>query len=160
MRWCRAFLFGLACVSLTACAPVLPFPLDVTKGRAVDVDPKTAFHIGVTTREEVLARLGEPDRDTTDRGHVFVYSWWHAYVGAVGMVPQLMSRRELVVQVGPYRLYYLVIKFDESERVVGAERGDVEGDVSSSEWVAHINFLDASYNVTPREPQPKAWVKL
>ena len=143
MRWGRTLLVGLACVSLAGCI-IIPFPVDKTKGRAVDVDPKTAFQTGVTTREEVLTRLGQPDHDTIDRGHVFVYSWWHAGWGFAAF----SGFNGNVGTGASYRIDYLAIKFDESDRIVDAERGD------TYTYFKPIKLFDASYYVFPLEPKP------
>ena len=154
VRWCRAFLFGLAYASLAGCI-IVPYPADISKGRAVDVDPKTAFQTGTTTREEVLARLGKPDHDTIGGGHVFVYSWWHASWG-LARVGGLGSGHGAAAS---YHINYLIIKFDESDRVVGAEQGETPDHYENREqggWGVWIKFLDGSYDVLPDEPKPKS----
>lgn len=107
-----ALLVALAAIGLAACI-IIPIPVDHTSGRAID--PKTAIEIGVTTREEIVARAGEPDAIWEDE-RIFAYNWEHAnWLFIVG-----------VAYVGGgagygYAHQMLLIQFDASGRVARAE---------------------------------------
>jgi hypothetical protein len=116
-RYCRGALLlaSLAAANLAACV-IIPIPVDHTRGRVVD--PKTAIEIGVTTREEIVSRVGEPDAVWEDE-RVLVYSWEHSnlllIVGAGGPGGAVVGAGYV------YRDRMLLIKFDDTDRVLRAE---------------------------------------
>jgi hypothetical protein len=115
MRWHHGTLLSLFVIGLAGCI-IVPIPVDHTKGRAVDVDPKIAIKIGVTTREEITARLGEPDA-VWERERIIAYSWEHANWFVMGVVYRLGDFAGYT-----YTAQMLLIQFDASGRVARAER--------------------------------------
>jgi hypothetical protein len=115
--------FGL--IGLAACV-VLPIPVDHTKGRVVD--PKIPIEIGVTTRDEIIARAGEPDAIWEDE-HVFAYNWEHAKLLWI----------VVLIRVGGESYSYndemLLIQFDASGRVARAERVERPEKMSYGEFL-------------------------
>ncbi|MDR3669665.1 MAG: hypothetical protein P4L36_02410 [Holophaga sp.] len=66
---------ALACLSPFGCAPPAA-PPTVERGRRIDRATLEGFRRGVTTREEVLALLGEPSTTVTDPGDGSVTCSW------------------------------------------------------------------------------------
>jgi len=108
-----ALLILLAAGSLCSCI-VLPIPHNHVNGRAVTADPLT-IKVGVTTQEDVLLRLGDPDAIWADE-RVFAYTWDHvtwavvvvivSYSGIFGAGGDLGASHEV-----------LLVQFDESSHV-------------------------------------------
>jgi hypothetical protein len=122
----EALLALLAVAGLPACIAI-PIPVDHTRGRAVDPQ-KTPIEIGVTTRDEIIARAGEPDALWEEK-RIIAYSWEHAnwaVVGAVsgGLGPALFFQGDFV----HHRM--LLIQFDNSDHVVRAEWVERPGEKS------------------------------
>ena len=155
MRWCRALLVSLAVADLTACV-IVPIPVNHTVGREVDVDPKMEFAIGVTRREDVIARYGEPNYDIHDdtrpaTGHLIAYSWLHQGLllagggvntpGIGGSGPFYVWKYKLTTN------QYLIIRFDGTDRLVWAERVERPGDYAGGP------FLEDLYN-SPMDAPP------
>jgi hypothetical protein len=110
----RALVIPIAVglIGLAACV-IVPIPVDHTKGRAVD--PKTAIEIGVTTRDEILARAGEPDA-IWEAERVFAYSWKHANWFVIVVVYRVGAGAGYT-----YTDQMLLIQFDDTSRVARAE---------------------------------------
>jgi hypothetical protein len=115
--------FGL--IGLAACIAV-PIPVDHTRGRAVG--PKTPIEIGITTREEIVARAGQPDAIWEDE-RVFAYSWEHAK--QLVIVVWLRGENEHYA----YDEEMLLIQFDAPGRVARAERVERPGSMSYGEFL-------------------------
>jgi hypothetical protein len=96
---------------LVACI-IIPVPVDHTRGRAVD---SKAIEVGVTTKDEIFARGGEPDAIWEDE-RIVVYSWEHANWLVVGAV---INTAGAAYQ---YSDQFLFVQFDETGRVARAER--------------------------------------
>jgi len=109
-------LFSSACI-------VIPTPEHRIQGRVPCDEEKTTFMVkNMTSKEEVLLNLGEPDL-VLNRERIFVYRWEMvaAYfaVGAYGGGA-----------VGPIqRTSFLIIEFDDKNRV---SRHEIRGSVFSS----------------------------
>jgi hypothetical protein len=141
-------LAALAVAGLTGCIAI-PIPVDHAEGRVVDPQ-KTPIEIGVTTRDEIIARVGKPDAvfedervlkelgvntDDPDRKiSVFVYTWQHANVLWLVAVANFVAGGHY-----SYSDDVLCIQFDASGRVaraVWAELPDTKSyGMFVSEWV-------------------------
>jgi hypothetical protein len=129
-RWYGAVVVSLAAACLTTCIAI-PIPVDHTQGRAIDPQ-KTAIEIGVTTRDEIVARAGEPDAVWEDE-RIVAYSWKHAnwllIVAAGGPGAAVAGAGYL------YGDQMLLIQFDTSGRVARAEQVERPSDKSYGEFL-------------------------
>jgi len=110
MHWCRSLLVSLSAAGLVACI-ILPVPVDHTRGRAVD--PKT-IAVGVTTKDEVFARVGEPDAIWEDE-RIVVYGWEHANWLFAALFPNDAGAAYR------YSDQLLFVQFDETGRAARAD---------------------------------------
>ena len=103
---------------------VVPVPQDHVNGRAVTADPLT-LKPNVTTEEEVLLRLGDPDSIWNDR--VFVYTWDHVHWAIFWAVGTEGGGTGGMSDVTPAH-QMLIVQFDETGHVKRAERTEVPPD--------------------------------
>ncbi|HVM79370.1 MAG TPA: hypothetical protein VMU06_10150 [Stellaceae bacterium] len=164
MRWYHALLVSLAAAGLTACV-IVPVPVNHTVGREVDVDPKKEFAIGVTTREDVAARFGEPNYDIHDDahpegGHLIAYSWLRQGLllaggglntpGIGGSGPFYIWKYKLTTN------QYLIIRFDGSDHLVWARRVEKPGDYAGEPFLRDLfsSPMDAPPSWTSPDTKP------
>lgn len=116
-------LFPLLLMLFSSACIVIPTPEHRIQGRVPCDEEKTAFLVkDMTSKEEVLLNLGEPDL-VLNHERIFVYRWEmvaaYLAVGAYGGGA-----------VGPIqRTSFLIIQFDDKNRV---SRHEVRGSVFSS----------------------------
>jgi outer membrane protein assembly factor BamE (lipoprotein component of BamABCDE complex) len=131
-------LFSSACI-------VIPTPEHRIQGRVPCDEEKTTFMVkNMTSKEEVLLNLGEPDL-VLNRERIFVYRWEMvaAYfaVGAYGGGA-----------VGPIqRTSFLIIEFDDKNRV---SRHEIRGSVFSSRTPPVETFKSPQHESTPSLRSP------
>ncbi|MFM1767991.1 MAG: hypothetical protein RJA22_520 [Verrucomicrobiota bacterium] len=109
--WRRGAAWGLAAGALVVLAGCLVIPVDYhTRGSRRNVTAATTnlWRVGVTTREEVLLTLGEPDFVSED-GRRFGHAW--SKVKAIVMGGYSGSE--------VWRYYRVETTFDASNRVAG-----------------------------------------
>jgi len=112
---------GLAIAALGGCV-ALPVPLgegQVTEGREVTPEQAAGIEIGVTTRETLLARLGEPQA-VWDERNILVYAWDRVQLRILWAVAGPTVAAAGLVDVPTH--YLLLIQLDEAGRVRRAER--------------------------------------
>jgi outer membrane protein assembly factor BamE (lipoprotein component of BamABCDE complex) len=127
-----ALSFAMVAI-VSGCIAVL-IPLGegyVDQGREVDADRAVSIQLGVTTRDEVLAQLGEPAVIWED-GRIFAYSW-HRVTWKVIIVVMYLGVGTKTVGTN----HMLLVEFDEGWRVRRAER------VERPERVTDGDFLKA-----------------
>ena len=110
---------------------VAPIPQDHVNGRAVNVDPLT-IKTGVTTEEDVLLRLGDPDAIWNER--LFVYSWDHVNWAILWMIGAETGGAAGTLDIPP-RHQMLLIQFDEGGHVLRTDRTEVPSDTNLQEFL-------------------------
>ena len=87
---------------------------------AIEAKQTDFVHVGITSKEEVLLQLGEPDA-VFDHETIFVYRWRRKRgVGLVGLVPFFPARYTPVGSM--HDTHLLRIEFDEHDVVARSER--------------------------------------
>jgi outer membrane protein assembly factor BamE (lipoprotein component of BamABCDE complex) len=124
-----ALLALLAASGLCSCLAV-PIPQDHVYGRVANTDPLT-IKTGVTTQEDILLRLGDPDVVVADE-RVFVYEWEHVKWGVLWIVPVPNGTGGLI-EVPTHEM--LLIQFDQSGRVQRADHTVRPRDVEFGEFL-------------------------
>jgi hypothetical protein len=127
-RPCLRDILPLALIPLilTGCI-VIPIPIGegyVSKGQEVAGPGMMSLQAGVTTRQDVLARLGEP-RLVWDEERIVVYDW-----DRVNMLLfwAMTGGANALTEVSTHHL--LLIQFDAAGVVLRAERTTRPGDAS------------------------------
>lgn len=128
---CAVRLVLATVVVLLASCIVIPVPEYGAAGSRGNITKETAdrFQVGVTTKEDVMLQLGEPDYATEDGrriGYAWtrVKGWWFVgayYTGAAGEVT---------------RSYLLRLTFDDENRLAGSDLLKQWGDGVSPARVA------------------------
>lgn len=131
-RWRGALLGTIIAIGLACCVPI---PRDHVEGREVDPNAVTLIKIGFTTRQEVLAQLGEPTTILEDE-HVLAYSWdrvnWTVYWVLVGPTPSTATYYWWDIRSHEM----LLVQIDEADRVKRAERVERPESVSYSQFLS------------------------
>lgn len=112
---------GLAASLLAGCIAV-PVPLGeghVTEGREVTRDRSAAVAIAGTSRDVLLARLGEPQAVWEER-RILVYAWDRVHLAVLLLLAGPLTAAAALVDVPTHHL--LLIEFDEAGVVRRAER--------------------------------------
>ncbi|MDP3420531.1 MAG: hypothetical protein Q8R61_08150 [Thiobacillus sp.] len=115
-------LLLLAAITLYLYGCVIPIPTPENKvlaGTPVTEEQLAFIQLGETTKENVLARLGEPQIVWED-AHIFVYEWevrhgvllWAVGAGYSGAFGAIDLRER----------YVLIIQFDDTDRLQRFER--------------------------------------
>ncbi len=95
-RWIPGIVIMAGLVAVAGCL-VVPIPVNYhAAGSRTNVSPATevALEIGVTTREDILLMLGEPDLYAED-GRVLGYAWTKVTAVVVVVLPYAGSAGEL-----------------------------------------------------------------
>jgi hypothetical protein len=123
----RALLVGLATLLLTGC--VIPTPGLRDGGHRSNTAPVKEFsiEIGVTTREDVLLALGEPDWNTPYGGCILYISGYVHVLVAIGGYGSAV-----IIPVGHHR--FILVQFSEDGRVKRVEKDWAVGPMSTVGW--------------------------
>ncbi len=116
MRATRLIAIVLIGIGASAC---IPFPRhEVVSGSEISVEEVLFIEPGITTKRQVLERLGAPSVIWEDQ-RVLVYNWdvveWQAY-GIPLVIGQELPILDIPIQ------HLLLLQFDETERVTKIER--------------------------------------
>ncbi len=121
MRMPMNILSGcLLVLALSSCV-VLPIPRDRIEGHVVTADPKVVLHTGVTTRDEVIARLGEPSAIWEEK-RIVAYSWDQVKWATLWLIAGYSGMIGGVFDVPTHHM--LLIQFDENNRVKRVGQAD------------------------------------
>jgi hypothetical protein len=113
-------------ISSAGCLPIgVPVPRDENIGQVVKVD---AGEIGITTKQEILARWGEP-RTTDDDDRVIVYTWDHKDTKWCGTVIFLFlpAGGGQFSCSDPHTFHLMLIQFDENDRARRVKHIELSG---------------------------------
>lgn len=115
-----ATLTALAAL-LTGCI-ALPIPMGegrVTEGREITRDQSAVIEIGGTSRETLLARLGDPEAVWEECG-ILVYAWDRVHLRILWVLAGPATAAAGLLDVPTH--YLLLIQLDEAGRARRAER--------------------------------------
>ena len=113
-EWTIKSAFGLPLALVLSSCIVLPIPRDQVEGHPVTADPKVVLHAGITTRDEVIARLGQPTAIWEEK-RIFAYSWDQVKWAMLWLVGAYSGMAGGVVDLPTHHM--LLIQFDENDRV-------------------------------------------
>ncbi len=103
----------------SACIPI-PIPADeVTSGHEISEEEVLFIESGVTTKQQVLERLGDPSVIWEDE-RVVAYNWDHVGLRVANVFAGGYTAGVVVLDVPSH--YVLLIQFDEADRVKKFER--------------------------------------
>jgi len=108
-------LGAVIAISLAGCVPI---PRDHVEGREIDPNAVTLIKAGITTRQEVIAQLGEPTA-IWEQERVLVYSWDRVNWTVIWFIPAGYTGQAGAINI--YSKEMLLIQVDETDRVKRAE---------------------------------------
>ncbi len=112
---------GLAATVLAGCI-ALPIPLGegrVTQGREIGPEQSAVVAIGGTSRDVLLARLGEPQAVWEER-NILVYAWDRVHMAVLVLIAGPVTAAGALFDVPTHQL--LLVQLDEAGVVRRAER--------------------------------------